>query len=113
MDSGQDKKMDAQSMKDVVAKRLLAIIDEFKLTEDGDGAARSLGEICGGANSSAASNWLQGYNFPKIPQLIALCDRTGITLDWLLRGTLGTMNVQLGNRLNKLTLTKTLPKERH
>ena len=41
-----------------------------------------------GGNRSQVSNWLQGYHFPKVPEMATLCERTNndLTLDWIYRG---------------------------
>ena len=48
---------------------------------------------------SQVGNWLNGYNLPRVPEASLLCEKTGITLDWLYRGHVGGMDVKLGIRL--------------
>jgi hypothetical protein len=78
-----------------VAARLVAVMDEFCI-----GGNRALGDLCG-ATPSAVNNWRLGYNLPRVPEIIRLCEQTGITLDWLYRGFVGAMNPKLAMKLNR------------
>ena len=80
-----------------VSARLRAVMSEFQI--DGQ---RPLAEICD-TTVSAANNWLQGYNLPRIPEMILLAERTGITLDWIYRGHVGSIDVHLARRLARQT----------
>jgi transcriptional regulator with XRE-family HTH domain len=44
-----------------------------------------------GAERNQVSNWLNAYNLPPVWMMVRLCERFGITLDWLVRGTVGTL----------------------
>lgn len=83
-----------QRLEDEVAKRLRAIQVEFDISGN-----RALGELCGNASASSVNNWLNGYNLPRVPEMIALAGHTGISLDWLYRGTLTVMDAKLAVRL--------------
>lgn len=79
----------------LVASRLRAVMAEFGLE-----TYKSIADICG-ASTSAVNNWVNGLNLPRVPEVSKLCDATGITLDWLYRGSLGAMEPKLGVRLNR------------
>lgn len=74
-------------------RRLRAVMAEFELVTNDE-----LGKICG-AQASAVSNWLIKGNGPKVPQMVHLCKSTGLTLDWIYRGELATMDPKLALRL--------------
>jgi transcriptional regulator with XRE-family HTH domain len=63
-----------------VAARLRSVMSRFEIVGN-----RALADICG-TTPSAVNNWLSAYNLPRIPEMIRLCERTGVTLDWLYRG---------------------------
>ena len=79
-----------------VAARLRAIKKEFDIK-----CNREMGEVCGGASFSQVNNWLNDNNLPRVPEMISLCELTGITLDWLYRGHIGSMDPGLSIRLAK------------
>ena len=79
-----------------VAARLKSVMAEFDIKSYG-----ALGAMCGGANGSAVSNWMQAYTLPRVPEMAELCAMTGLTLDWIYRGALGALNPQLAVRLNR------------
>lgn len=76
-----------------VAARLRAVMQEYGLSTAADLAA-----ACG-AERSAASNWLQGYNLPPVRHIIELATKTGITLDWIYAGKVETLPGGLAIRL--------------
>jgi transcriptional regulator with XRE-family HTH domain len=78
----------------IVAARLRAIMQELGLRYD------ELGDMCG-VTRSVISNWVNCYNLPEVREATALCEKTGITLDWLYRGHLGGMDPKLAARLAK------------
>lgn len=82
-----------------VASRLRAVMAEFQIVGN-----RALGEICGATNS-AVNNWLCGYNLPRVPEMMRLCEQTGVTLDWLYRGSMGVMDATRSIRLAKRLAT--------
>jgi transcriptional regulator with XRE-family HTH domain len=41
-----------------------------------------------GAERNQVSNWLNAYNLPPVWMMVRICEQFGITLDWLVRGTL-------------------------
>jgi transcriptional regulator with XRE-family HTH domain len=52
-----------------------------------------------GAERNQVSNWLNAYNLPPVWMMVRLCDRFGITLDWLVRGHAGTLPLDKSIRL--------------
>ena len=73
----------------VVALRLRAVMEAFQITTH-----PKLAEVCG-TSRSVVNNWLMGDNLPRVPEMIRLCERTGITLDWIYRGAIHTMDAQV------------------
>jgi transcriptional regulator with XRE-family HTH domain len=57
-----------------------------------------LAKICE-TTPSAVNNWLRGYNLPRVPEMILLCERAGVTLDWLYRGFTASMDPRFSLRL--------------
>ena len=41
-----------------------------------------------GCQRSQVSNWLQGYHYPRVPDMSVLCEKLNneVTLDWIYRG---------------------------
>lgn len=76
-------------MEDAVSRRLRAVMTAFQIE-----SYPEMAEICD-ASKSSVSNWVQGYNLPRVPEMIRLCERTGITLDWIYRGSPHTMDPKL------------------
>lgn len=76
-----------------VAERIRAVMLEFKLEN-----YRQLGALIGATNGTV-SNWANALNLPRVPEMIALCENTGVTLDWVYRGQISTMDPALGIRL--------------
>lgn len=76
-----------------VAARLRAVMHEYGLS-----TAAELAAACG-AERSAVSNWLQGYNLPPVRHIIELARKTGITLDWIYAGKAETLPGGLAIRL--------------
>lgn len=88
-------------MKPHIAARLRALKAELQLPNN-----RAFGELCS-ATESQVNNWLTGIkrdngSMPRVPQMAMLCDATGVTLDWLYRGRLGSMDPKLATRLTTL-----------
>jgi hypothetical protein len=84
-----------------VAVRLRAVMTAFGIQ-----TKKAMGEICG-ASESSVGNWIsgdraKGGNLPKVQEMSRLCDRTGLTLDWIYRGSMATMDAKLGLHLAKL-----------
>ena len=79
-----------------VAVRLRAVMSAFGIQSN-----PRMGEICG-TTGSAVNNWLLGYNLPRVPEMIRLCDQTGLTLDWIYRGSMASMDAKLGLHLAQL-----------
>lgn len=65
-----------------VARRLRALMVDMKL-----GSVHELAEFVDKSISrSQASNWINGYNLPPAAVMSTLCEKTGLTLDWIYRG---------------------------
>jgi hypothetical protein len=59
---------------------------------------------------SAASNWLNGYNLPRVPQMAVLIDRIpGLTLDWIYLGSPNNMPMGLVIKLTALVEGEVVP----
>jgi hypothetical protein len=41
-------------------------------------------------NASNLSEWMRFAHLPRVPNMIFLCEKTGLTLDWIYRGELPT-----------------------
>ena len=82
-------------LEDAVSKPLRAVMMDFNIVSN-----NMLAEICG-TTKSAINNWLLGYNLPRVPEMIRLCERTGITLDWLYRGSINLMDPKMAIGLSK------------
>jgi hypothetical protein len=76
-----------------LAARLRAVKVEFEINTN-----EALGRICG-AKKSAVNNWLIGGNGPKVREMARLCDEKGLSLDWIYRGKVATMDLELSSRL--------------
>jgi hypothetical protein len=83
-------------LEQAVATRLRAVMSSFGIPSN-----PKMGEVCG-TTSSAVNNWLLGYNLPRVPEMIRLCEQTGLTLDWIYRGSMAAMDAKLGLHLAKL-----------
>jgi transcriptional regulator with XRE-family HTH domain len=83
-----------------VAARLEAVMEAF-----GIASYPELAEICE-ASKSAVNNWMNGYNLPRVPEMTRLCERTGITLDWLYRGMVASMDPKQLTELNRILRKK-------
>lgn len=60
-----------------------------------------LAQVAGGLNANSARKWLQGKGYPNTEVSVALCDKAGININWLLQGTLPKF-------INRKTDTKAL-----
>lgn len=90
--------MSELSPKDV-GKRLRALMLDPELALDTvDDFARLLG-----AERSAASAWVNGYNFPRVPSMARLMEHyPGLTLDWIYLGIPDAVPVKVFIRLQAL-----------
>ena len=79
-----------------VAARLRAVMQAFDIATNPEMAV-----LCG-ATTSAVNNWRLGYNLPRVPEMIRLAEQTGLTLDWLYRGLVCSMDPLVAIRLNKI-----------
>ena len=59
-----------------------------------------------GESENSANNWLIADNCPGNEAAIKLCETTGITLDWLFRGSPAGMNSKRAARLDRLSAVK-------
>lgn len=82
-----------------VAARLHALMAEFGVSTN-----KEMADLCGATNS-AVNNWRLGYNLPRVPAMTRLCERKGITLDWVYRGHVGSMDPKLAIKLNRRVAT--------
>jgi hypothetical protein len=78
-----------------VADRLVALMRELEVV-----GYRAIGALCD-TRANVVSNWMNGYNLPRVPEMIQLCDKTGVTLDWIYRGRAGSMDPKLVMRLTR------------
>ena len=64
------------------ARRLEAVMKYVELD-----SVREFAEFIG-CKRSQVSNWLQGYHFPRVPDMSTLCEKLNneVTLDWIYRG---------------------------
>ena len=76
-----------------VATRLQAIRAEFHLD-----SLTSFAEAVGASNSTV-NQWLGAANLPRVPEMITLCERTNLTLDWIYRGAVVAVDDNLVRRL--------------
>lgn len=79
-----------------VASRLRAIMAEF-----GYHTYIMFGEACG-VDPGSINNWVNPRNkgsLPRVPTMITLCEKTGLTLDWIYRGQSIGMDGRLAVRL--------------
>lgn len=87
-----------------VAQRLRAVMAHLNMTTVAEfGAAL-------GVERSAASNWLNGYNFPPVPiatRILAMVP--GATLDWLYRNDASAVPMGLAIRLGALAEAGVVP----
>lgn len=88
----------------LTGKRLRAIQRYLKLdTVDDFGEAVR-------AERSAASNWLNGYNFPRVPSMALVMELIpGITLDWIYLGVADAMPLGLAIKLQALEEGEKVP----
>jgi hypothetical protein len=84
-----------------VALRLRAVMDRFQITTH-----PQLAKICG-TSKSCVNNWLGGKNLPRVPEMIRLCEQTGITLDWLYCGVIHSMDAKVAIHLGSFRDPKT------
>ena len=52
-----------------------------------------------GIGTSTYSQWEAALRFPDVVQMIALCDRFALTLDWIYRGQIGGLSYDLATRV--------------
>ena len=79
--------------------RVRAVMAEFEMDTNED-----LGNACG-AQSGTVNNWLRGDNGPRVPEMIRLCENTGLTLDWIYRGKSVCIDPELATRLENRIAT--------
>ncbi|MGD0106275.1 MAG: hypothetical protein ABSC06_19870 [Rhodopila sp.] len=84
-----------RSLELAVAHRLRAAMKAFGINPYPEMAG-----ICG-ATASVVGNWMSGLNLPRVPEMTLLCVRTGLTLDWIYRGTAVSMDPKLVLALSK------------
>jgi hypothetical protein len=72
----------------------------------------ALGGVCW-TTASVVNNWLQGYNLPRVPEMIRLCDQFGITLDWIYRGHVAGIEAKSLVKLQRAIKAKATGRMRH
>ena len=77
-----------------VGDRLRAIMQAFGISTN-----PKMASICD-TTPSAVNNWLLGNNLPRVPEMIRLCERTGVTLDWIYRGSTSSIEPGKAKALN-------------
>jgi DNA-binding XRE family transcriptional regulator len=75
-----------------IAKRLQAIREELHLDQNGMAKWLDVGR-------TRYVNWEKAENKPAEETMVALCDRTGVTLDYIYRGRLDAVPTGLAIRL--------------
>jgi hypothetical protein len=48
-----------------------------------------------------AQDFVSKNNLPRVPEMIALCELTGLTLDWIYRGETGSIDPAVALKLPK------------
>ena len=81
---------------DSVALRLRAMKEHFGVNSDGE-----FGALCC-ARPTTVGQWMQGANRPKVTEAIMLREKWGITLDWIYRGRVASMNCKLAAMLERI-----------
>lgn len=85
-----------EDLENGVATRLRAVMAEFNILTNAE-----MGDFCG-ASGSVVNNWINRTNLPRIPEMLKLCEKTGLTLDWVYQGQRSaTVEPKLYNRLQK------------
>jgi transcriptional regulator with XRE-family HTH domain len=97
--------MSEQPLLGKVAGRLRAVKAAFGLSSN-DAFAEAWG-----STKSVINNWLTGRNFPRVPEMIRLCERTDVTLDWLYRGADKKMDPALVTKLNSVIAEAKTPED--
>ncbi len=94
---------EANAGKDVVtaaetARRLEAVMKYVELD-----SVREFADFIG-CGRSQVSNWLQGYHFPRVPDMATLCEKLNneLTLDWIYRGVQTGMSYALTIHLQSI-----------
>jgi transcriptional regulator with XRE-family HTH domain len=82
-------------LQDDVSARLHAVMAEVGAT-----SYEAMAELCDTSKSSI-NNWLNKNNLPRVPEMSRLCDKTGVTLDWIYRGAMVAMDPKLGVSLDR------------
>lgn len=84
--------------RDKIAQRLRATRTALGLNARALCQAVELGE-------STYSQWERGLRFPEVLQMLPLCDRFGLTLDWIYRGHIGGLSYDLAEKIKAILST--------
>lgn len=84
------------SLPEQVARRLRAV-----MADAGHISVQQLADLCG-AERSAASNWINGYNLPPVDRMVRLVDELKLNLDWIYRGVPDALPMKTGIRLTAI-----------
>lgn len=79
-----------------VARRLRAL-----MLDAGLGSVQQLADLVG-AERSAASNWVNGYNLPPVEKMTRLSEELRVNLDWIYRGVEDALQTQISIRLSAI-----------
>lgn len=78
--------------REAINDRMRLLVDRFQL--DGEGAAKAGGV----ATESAVSQW-KSSTVPAWSTAVKLCDKLGVTMDWIYRGNIGSLPPPVYQRL--------------
>lgn len=77
-----------------IAPRLRAVQAELKLTD------KQMAELVGAEGGRTRwANWIAAANLPKEECMIALCERVGLSMDWIYRGSAAGIDLSKAIRL--------------
>ena len=83
-----------------VAERIIDIIAVLRIENRPQMAA-----LCSDATAADVKAWVNSASQPNILHMIALCENTGLTLDWIYRGAAAEVDRQLLRRLDRRVAT--------
>jgi transcriptional regulator with XRE-family HTH domain len=86
--------MSPKAFNQQVAARVRAIMAEFFDTNNG-----AFAEFCQ-VNYGVVTNWRHAKNLPDEEAMAHLCDKLGVTMDWIYRGRVAPMDPHLVVKLD-------------
>lgn len=78
-------RMDITAVRASFAARMHELCDALEIPR-GHGRNAALGRICE-VTPNAARKWLLGLSYPEMPLAVAMCNKAGVNVVWLLQGT--------------------------